>query len=409
MTEPRDEKQTGGELTPDEATRLSQHLAGVARSGLPLGPGLRALAEETPRGAFRDALRGLADAIERGVPLEQAIASEAGAIPPHLRGLIRAGLRTGDLGEVLGRFSAVATVGAELKRSFWLGLAYPLFAIALAVVLWVLVDVLIVSRFENIFMDFGISLPVMTRVLLFVSHAARTGWPILAALLAVLLGAWLFTGLVLSRATRNSLFARMPIIGALWRYTSWAEFCHLLAMLLESKLPLPEALRLTGAGVEDADVHLACRAMALQVEKGAALSTAMEGESIATPRGPFGPLDPGEPKPATSEGGAGDADFEGSPAPALDDLVDARAGARAIRRAMPRGLPRLLRWAEDRAATVEVLKMAAETFQARSRAESSFGGAVLAFLAMVGVFLGVAVIVIGMFLPLITLVSKLSG
>ena len=48
-------------------------LAGAAASGLPLGPGLRALAEESPRGAFRAALIGLADAVERGEPLDRAV------------------------------------------------------------------------------------------------------------------------------------------------------------------------------------------------------------------------------------------------------------------------------------------------------------------------------------------------
>ncbi|WP_165251445.1 type II secretion system F family protein [Paludisphaera soli] len=402
MTEPRDERGPGGSLSPGEAARLSEHVAGVARSGLPLGPGLRALAEESSAGEFRRSLLGLADAIERGVPLEEAIEGEAGSIPPHFRGLIRAGLRSGDLGEVLGRFSAIASIGAELKRSFWISLAYPLLAIGLALVLFVLVDALVVSKFEDTFRDFGLSLPLVTVFLLKLSHAVRVGWPALLTLVLVLFAAWLGLGLASSRARRNSLFARIPIVGSLWRYTAWTEFCHLLAVLLESRLPLPEALRLTGAGVEDADVDLACRAMARQVEQGASLSAAMAGGAPTTsPAGPFDHLVPGTSPPAK---------FEDGPPPAtLGDFVEARAGERAIRRAMPSGLPRLLRWAEDRAATAEVLRMAGETYQARSRAEAAFSGAVLAFLAMMGVFLGIAVMVIGLFLPLISMLSWLSG
>jgi general secretion pathway protein F len=279
-------------------------------------------------------------------------------------------------------------------------------AIGLALVLFVLVDVLIVSRFEDIFRDFGVSLPLMTVFLLQVSRAVRVGWPLLLTLVLASIAAWLFLGLALSRARRNSLFARIPVVGSLWRYTAWTEFCHLLAILLESRLPLPEALRLTGAGIEDADVELACRAMARQVEQGASLSTAMAGGAATAPWGPFDHLAPGI---APQEKFENVARPDAVQPAGLGDLVEARAGERAIRRSMPSGLPRLLRWAEDRAATAEVLRMAGETFQARSRAEAAFGGAVLAFLAMLGVFLGVAVIVIGLFLPLVTLMSRLSG
>lgn len=375
----------GGKLSAEETARLSQHVAGVSASGLPLGSGLRALAEESPRGAFRDALLDLADALERGEPLEEAIEDEAGRVPPHLRGLIRAGVRSGDLGEILGRFSAVARVGSELRRTFWVGLAYPILAVGLAGGLFALVDALVVDRFERIFADFGMPLPALTIALLMMSHALRTFAPLIITACLALVFVWAFVGLVASRAARNSLFARAPVIGALWKYTSWAEFCHLLAMLVEARVPLPEALRLTGAAVENSDLEIACRAVAQCVERGVSLSTAMSGNILG---------------PAVDPSGAG---------PTSADVKADRDALRAIRRSMPDGLPRLLRWAEGRAAIAEVLHMAGETFQARSRAEAAFGGAAAAFMAALAVIVGLFIVVLGLFLPLITLVTRLSG
>ncbi|WP_337173981.1 type II secretion system F family protein [Paludisphaera sp.] len=359
----------GGELSAEESARLSRHVAGVSASGLPLGPGLRALAEESPRGAFRAALVDLADALDRGVPPDQAVEGEAGRVPPHLRGLIRAGIRAGDLGDVLGRFADVARVGTDLRRTFWAGLIYPILAVGLTIVVFVLVDALIVDRFNRIFHDFGIPLPGMTMLLLTLSSIMRILAPFLLAAFAGLVLAWAFIGMLASRGARDSLVAWTPVIGTLWKYTAWAEFCHLLAMLLEARIPLPEALRLTGAAIENRDVERACRAMAKGVEDGAPLSAAMAGDMAGA--------DPD--------------------------------GLRAIRRSMPEGLARLLRWAEGHAAIAEVLRMAGETFQARSRAEVAFGGAAAGFLAAAAVIVGLFVVVVGLFLPLVTLVTKLSG
>lgn len=385
MSDPGGRTGRGGGLTEDESTRLSQHVAGVSTSGLPLGPGLRALAEESPRGAFREALIDLAGSLERGVPLDVAVEDEAGRVPPHLRGLIRAGIRSGDLGDILGRYSVVARVGSDLRRSFWVGLAYPILALGLTGGLFALVDGLIMDRFEGIFRDFGMSLPGMTVALLMMSQVLRAAWPLVLATCVALVAGWALIGLFMSRAARNALFARLPVVGALWRYTSWSEFCHLLAMLIEARLPLPEALRLTGSAVENRDVELACRAMARGVEQGATLSAAMAGIL-----------------PPSSVG-------RDRPGGELGDLLVERDGVRAIRRSMPDGLPRLLNWAEGRAAIAEVLHMAGETFQARSRAEASFGGAAAAFMAALAVIFGLFIVVVGLFLPLITVVTQLSG
>jgi type II secretory pathway component PulF len=386
-------------LSRDETERLSDQIAGVARSGLPLGPGLRALGEELSHGGFRNSLIELADAIDRGSPLTTALEAQQDRIPSHIRGLVLGGLRSGKLGDVLGRFSAYAGVGTELKRGLWLGLAYPLFTLVLALALLLVVDIFLVTQFETIFRDFGIPLPRLTIALIQTSHAARVGWPIFVIALVVVAAGSLMIRYLLPPPVRNSLVSRIPVIGPLWRYTSWAEFCHLLAILLESELPMPEALRLTGQGIQNSDIDRACRAMANDVERGKSLSDAMSGRAPAVaPVGPFDHLDkkstPVEPQKS---------------APTMEGMISAREGAAAVRLAMPRSLSRLLKWAESHRAIAEILHMAGEMFEARSRMQAAFAGTVMGVLAVIGVILGIFVVVVGLMLPMIRLLSALSG
>jgi type II secretory pathway component PulF len=390
-------------LSPSETARLSEHIAGVARSGLPLGPGLRALGEELSDGGFRNALVELADALDQGSPLPTALEAQRDRIPSHVRGLVLGGLRTGKLGDVLGRYSAYANVGTELKRALWLGVAYPLFTISVAVVLLLIVDIFLVAQFEAIFLDFGVPLPKLTILLVETSRAARTGWPVLAIFIGLVVAAAMALRFFVPAPIRNSLIGRIPVIGPLWRYMSWAEFCHLLAILLESETPMPDALRLTGLGIQNSDIDRACRAMANEVEQGKTLSQAMSGRApVVEPSGPFDYLDKKH-----SNGAAGAPPHE--PSPSMADLMSAREGAAAVRRAMPVSLPNLLKWAENHRAISEILHMAGEMFEARSRSQAAFAGTVMAVLAVVGVLFGLFVVVVGLFLPLITLISRLSG
>jgi general secretion pathway protein F len=346
---------SGGRLSGAEAAELSRQIAGLASAGLPLAHGLIALGEELPRGRLRRSMNELARTLESGVTLDQALEKQSDTIPPHLRGLVIAGLRSGRLGEILSRFSQYVGVGTELKRRLWLSLAYPIFTVCAAVALLFFVCVILVGQFEAIYSSFNIPLPRMTVGLISIARVVNNAWIPVTIVGGILFFGWIAGRVFLPPPLRRGLAGRLPLIGRVWRATSLAEYCHLLALLLESHLPLPEALRLTGEGVQDSDVDASCRQMANQVESGRSLSQAMEKVWL-----------------------------------------------------FPVGLPRLVRWAENHESLPEVLHMAGSMFESRGRSYSTFVGTVLNVICVLLVF-QMALVVPALFLPLITLISRLSG
>ena len=186
------EGEARGRLTAEEAARLSDQIAGLSKAGRPLGPGLLALAEELPHGRFRRSLVDLAESLGRGESLDSAMDAQKDRIPPHLRGLVLGGIRSGRLGDVLGRFSGYVSIGTELARKLWLSLAYPVLSIFVAVGLFLFVSVVLVAQFESIFKDFGIPLPKMTIAMIMLSHALRSFWPAFVILVVAVAAFWLF-------------------------------------------------------------------------------------------------------------------------------------------------------------------------------------------------------------------------
>jgi type II secretory pathway component PulF len=346
----------GERLSGREATELTGQIAGLASAGLPMAPSLAALAEELPRGRLRRAMQDLSDRLAAGTPLEEAIEDQRGRIPPHLRGLVIAGARGKRLGDVLGQFSGYVEIGSELRRRLWLTLAYPILSMAIAIAIFTFVSLVVVPQFAAIFQNFGVPLPRATVAILDIAEVMSALGPLLGILAAALVALRVVSPLFLRPATLRAIAARLPIVGGVWRWTSLAEFCHLLGLLLESHLPMPEALRLTGEGVQDADVEGTCLRMADGVESGQDLARAM-----------------------------------------------------AERRLFPVGLPRLVRWGERQGGLTEVLHMAGEMFEARASAHATFAGTVLAVLAVLMILWGLFTVVGGLMLPMITLISKLAG
>ena len=211
----------GGALRGEEALELSARLSGLARAGLPLASSLSAMAEELPRGRLRRAMVGLAAELESGRALEEALDDRRSQLPPHLRGLVAAGMRSGRLGEVLGDFSQFTTVGVELRRRLRLNLAYPAISLLITIGVFAFVGLAVVPQFESIFADFGIPLPGMTIAIIVLARGMIDFWETMLVLtglaVALVVGGYLF----LPTALMRGLAGRVPIVGGCGAGPRW--------------------------------------------------------------------------------------------------------------------------------------------------------------------------------------------
>ena len=82
--------------------------------------------------------------------------------------------------------------------------------------------------------------------------------------------------------------------------------------------------------------------------------------------------------------------------------------AMAEKRVFPSGLSSLLSWAERDKNLPEMLHMAGTMFETRARSHSTFTGTAVTVLCVLLV-LGMLTVIPALFLPLITLISRLSG
>src|SRR5690606_13259676 len=194
------------ELTAAEARELAEQLSGLTEAGLPLHSGLRAAAEEVRDGPLRRALLDLAGRLESGLPPEEALEQAGPRLPGHLRGLVLAAARSGDLGNVLGEFVRYAHAGAAMRRHLWLGIAYPLMLLGFFGLVFGFATAVVVPGFKSIFQDFGVNLPMMTRFLVGISDAAVERGPAILGLSAMaIVVLWVASRVLLDPATRRRI------------------------------------------------------------------------------------------------------------------------------------------------------------------------------------------------------------
>ena len=168
---------------------------------LALDPMLRAFAQDT-RGRQGDRVLRLAELLQSGVSLPDALEQVPGILPDHVLLTIRVGAQSGTLAASL-RASAMALARTQDEAVRW----FRGFIVYLCVLLAVLglmvsfVMIRIVPTFTAIFQDHGIQLPRITIALVEISALVAGYWYLV--FLAVLLAAWaLLTGAVQRSARR---------------------------------------------------------------------------------------------------------------------------------------------------------------------------------------------------------------
>ena len=362
--------QTVEKVSAKESEEIGQHIADLTSAGLPVSDGLRALANElsseswfpsrTPR-----LLRAIARRLDQGESLPDVMARYR--TPNDLQSIITAGMQTGKTPEAVGEYTAHIRAVSATSRFAAVSLAYPVMVIVAVMGIAAFVFGAVIPQFKTIFQDFGVELPAITQVVINISDLFQ---PLLApftgsltssivttvVFIAVLINLpWILWKLLSLNDATKRFRNRLPVIGSVFQWSSMAKFSHLIAVLVNHQVPLPDALRYAGRGCEDPDIEVACGDLAEQIDA---------GEKPVIVRKPDG---------------------------------------------FPSGFLQLLAAQSDRKGIPEAMHSIANMYESRMRMHSAVIGAFLEpFILIFVIGVPVAIIVIALFMPLIKLLNDLS-
>ena len=256
---------------------FNEQLASLASAGLCLDEGLRQLARDVESPSLRRVIQAVAGDVQKGVPLEQAVANHEARMPVLYSRVVRAGVESGQLASSLTNLSQHLRLVSETKRIIAEALAYPVTAFAFAVVIVSALMVYVVPLFEEIFLEWDTSLPGLTLLLIDTARVFPTLAVIAGLIVAALAIAWIAARASPGgRRMRESVALSMPLIGPVMRASLISRFARSLALTVSSGVALPEALRLAAGATGSAKLDRDAEALASRVEQGGSLSAAAD-------------------------------------------------------------------------------------------------------------------------------------
>ena len=262
------ERHRSPEIRADDLESLNQLLASLLQAGLPLESGLKAVAGQWP-GRAGSALRQLSNRLGQGESLESAIAELGTSLPVEYVALVRAGQRTGRLGQILSDLARMARLREETRRMAVVAMIYPLIIACFAIFLGIFLLRNCIPMIQEDMLDARSTPP---ELLTWMANYGRQLQKILSA--ERILGLTVFAvGFVLVISWRFGYLAekfaeRLPLLGTAWSNWRTAMWAELMAMLLENETPESEALELSGLALGNRKMANRLTALATHLRTG---------------------------------------------------------------------------------------------------------------------------------------------
>lgn len=220
--------------------------------------------------------------IEGGIPLSDAFAGYPKVFPEMTVNMVRAGELGGILDVVLERISDYLESKAALRSKMILSFIYPSVVLVVGVGVVIFLVVFVIPKFTSLLG--GGSLPWNTQFLLDTADfLTANAIPIIISVIGFTAAIIILMIVPESRFYVDRYRVLIPVIGPVFRYGVIVQFAKTFSVLLESGIPLIEALRATSGTISNLAVKRVIEGMISRVLAGEPLSAAVIGEGTFTP------------------------------------------------------------------------------------------------------------------------------
>jgi general secretion pathway protein F len=250
----------------------------------PLEEALRTIARQTEKPAAQGVIGRVHIGVTEGRRLAEAMRREEKSFPPLYRAMVSAGEASGTLGLALERLAALLERQAEIRGKVLSALAYPIVLSFVAVAVVVALMTFVVPKVVQQFEDVGQSLPLLTRIVMWISEALVSWWwAILTGIAAIGFLAWRALQAPATRLAFDRGLLRVPGLGRLIRDLHAARLARTLSTMVESRLPLVEGLALTVPTINNRALRAATAETVEAIRGGGNLSTAFRRSGLFPP------------------------------------------------------------------------------------------------------------------------------
>jgi type IV pilus assembly protein PilC len=272
----------GGGVNAKELAIFTRQFSVMIDAGLPLVQCLEILAGQQENKTFQKVLTATRSQVEGGATLSASMRSSPKVFDALYVNMVEAGETGGILDTILQRLSGYIEKSVKLQRAVKSALIYPVGVLTIAGLVIILLLWKVVPIFATLFAGLGVSLPLPTKIVIGLSNLIGSifGLVALVGVVGIIFGLKFWYGTSQGKYVLDSVILKLPVIGILMRKIAVARFTRTLGTLISSGVPILEGLDITAKTAGNAVVERALNSVRKALEEGKSLTEPLKDSAV---------------------------------------------------------------------------------------------------------------------------------
>jgi type IV pilus assembly protein PilC len=260
---------------------FSRQVATLFQAGVSALKAFRLLAEENENETLQEQLMGVADDIEGGVSLSEALSKRPELFSVFYVNMVKAGEESGKLNEVFLFLADYLDRDYEMSQKIKKALTYPSFVIGTFFAIMIGMLTFVIPKMTALFAESGAKLPLVTVIVVFISNLFVKYWAVSFPAIAVAI----FIFYKWSKTEEGSyaiddISTKLPVIKTLQQRIFLQRFADNMNTMLSNGVPIVKALDITATIIENKIYKQVAQRVSQKVQVGKSLSKALYEEPI---------------------------------------------------------------------------------------------------------------------------------
>ncbi len=260
---------------------FTRQLSTMIDAGLPLVQSLEILSKQQENATFKKVLTTVKSDVETGTTFADAMRKHPKVFDTLFCNMIEAGETGGILDTILSRLAAFMEKSMALQKKIKGAMTYPTICLAISILILIVILVFVIPVFEEMFATFGSALPMPTQMVVAMSNAFKSNFIWIA--MSVFLVIYTFKRIYNNKKGRvkiDYLLLKAPIVGTLIRKVAVAKFTRTLSTMLQSGVPILEALQVVAKTAGNKIIEAAVFRVSDSIAEGRPIAEPLEESGV---------------------------------------------------------------------------------------------------------------------------------
>ncbi|GAB4332859.1 MAG: type II secretion system F family protein [Desulfobulbaceae bacterium] len=268
-------------VTGKDVVIFTRQLSTMIDAGLPLVQCLQILGRQQANPTFKKTIVALQNDVETGNTLADSMRKHPKVFDNLYSNMIEAGEVGGILDTILSRLAEFMEKAMALKKKIKGAMTYPAICLGISLVILVVILVFVVPVFKEMFEGFGSALPAPTQLVVNMSEGLKEYF------LALVIGISVLVFIIKKiyntekgRIKMDAMFLKAPVVGDLIRKVAVAKFTRTLGTMIQSGVPILDALQVVGKTAGNKIIEIAVFRVKDAIAEGRAIAEPLEETGV---------------------------------------------------------------------------------------------------------------------------------